>query len=443
MTDSVRQALIQDLARASAEFERWHESTVSALQERARRLREQAGRLAALREAADQLAQVSEQLNAARAEADARRTEAEALRSELDAMQSELAVMEEMRGRLAEKEGEAAELEALRGALSEKDAQLAELESLRAALAEQHAQLGELEALRDALVAQNAQLDEMDALRAALAERDARITELTPAAGRASELEAELASARSRLEAEEEARISVNLEKKMLLDQIEGLRLAAAEAEELRGRVEKLENELEDERAKALRQQAPAAVRVDARPPAPAPAPAAQEPVSMLQKVLKSRSRGPRRQLGEILTSSGLLTQEQLDEAIRVQVSDPRRRLGAIIVDLGFATEDVVAATLAAQLRTRFVDNLEREMTPEAMRVVPQNLAIHHRCVPLVFGGGTLSVAMANPLDLIAIEDLQHATGTYVEPVVATATAIDRVLNKYYMKTKSSGFTTR
>lgn len=421
MTEADKQTVVHDLSRASEEFERWHDATVSALQERAGQLRAQAGRLAGLREAADQLGRVGEQLKEAVAEAEAKRAEAESLRQELAARQSELAEMEEMRGQLAEKEEMAGELTALRAALAEKDTQLSELETLRTALAEQRTQLEELEALRAALVSQNAHLDEMDALRAAL-------------------------------ELEEQAHARADLEKKMLLDQIEGLKLAAGEADELRSRVERLEKELESERTAVLRLQAQSAARVEVRPAAQAPAAPVQpavplrpaaEPENALQKVLKSRSRGPRRQLGEILITSGVLTQDQVDEAIRIQVSDPRRRLGTIIVDLGFATEEIIAATLAAQLRTRFVDNLEREMTPEAMRVVPQNLAIHHRCVPLAFGGGTLSVAMANPLDLIAIEDLQHATGAFVEPVVATASAIDRVLNKYYMKTKSSGFTTR
>ena len=144
------------------------------------------------------------------------------------------------------------------------------------------------------------------------------------------------------------------------------------------------------------------------------------------------RPRAARKQLGEILVEADIITQAQLEEAIRLQAADPKRRLGAIVVEQGYTTEEAVGATLAAQLRTRYVDNLEREMTPDAMRMVPQNVAVKHRCVPLVFEGGTLTVAMANPLDLIALEDLQHATGAYIEAAVATNSAIDRVLAKYY-----------
>ena len=178
-----------------------------------------------------------------------------------------------------------------------------------------------------------------------------------------------------------------------------------------------------------------------APPPPPPPPPAAPprrerpKPANDVAAVVnRSRGRGPRRQLGEILVEAGIMTQDQLDESIRVQASDPRKRLGQIIVERGYATEDVIAATLAAQLRTRFADNIEREMTAEALRMVPQNVAVNHRLVPLSYDSGQLTVAMANPLDLIAIEDLQHATGAYIEIVVATPSAIDRVVNKYYLK---------
>jgi len=274
-------------------------------------------------------------------------------------------------------------------------------------------------------------------------------------------LAGEAGALQRRAEAAEEERSRAELEKKMLLGEIEGLSLQVSEIAELRARITKLETELEGERARALRAllartrteelAEAAAAQIAPSPPARpvedilpessvslAPAPPRREkargPHDVAAVVNSTRGRGPRRQVGEILVDAGIMTQEQFDESIRMQVADPHKRIGQIIVELGYATEEVIAATLAAQLRTRFVDDIEREMTAEAMRLLPANIAINHRCVPLVYDSGQLTVAMANPLDLIAIEDLQHATGAYIEIVVATPRSIERIIAKYYMK---------
>ena len=159
-------------------------------------------------------------------------------------------------------------------------------------------------------------------------------------------------------------------------------------------------------------------------------------PAGPPQRPARGRGR-TKRQFGELLIEAGIITQEQLDEAMRVQAADPRKRLGSIIVELGFATEEVIAATLAAQLRLRFVEKLEREMRSDAMRMVPPNMVLNHRVVPLFFESMTLTVAMSNPMDLIALEDLEHATGVRIQPVVATATAIEDIINRYYLRART------
>ncbi|HOC72314.1 MAG TPA: hypothetical protein PKL54_05830 [Candidatus Hydrogenedentes bacterium] len=454
------------------------------------------GRLAELegklREAEGLQSRISE-LEAAAAEADALRAELEASRSEnaetatlyetLAAAQARLAELSPLEQRTAAlraaSEEAAREAETLRASLAEA---AAAAESARAETVQAQERAAELErAAAESAAVLNARIAELESSLAQAASGD---DTLRSAQERAAALEAEMGALTARLEAREEGLSKLELEKKMLLGQVEGLNLHVSEAAESRTRIAKLEAELEVERTRVLRLRAQLEAHKPARPtvprhdrhagstpledqisapfeslPASASAfvsddlglpplspdlggdrlpadldlpPLPAEPRGRAEGGRGRRPRAARKQLGEILVEADIITQAQLEEAIRLQAADPKRRLGAIVVEQGYTTEEAVGATLAAQLRTRYVDNLEREMTPDAMRMVPQNVAVKHRCVPLVFEGGTLTVAMANPLDLIALEDLQHATGAYIEAAVATNSAIDRVLAKYY-----------
>lgn len=470
------------------------------------------------------LAEVEEQLRAAEAlraritELETAAAEAEALRA---TMAEQAAAAEALRAELAESRSANAETAALYETLAAAQARLAELSPLEREVAAlrgaAEAAAREAETLRTSLAeaaaaaeaarAEAAQAQEQAAERAAERERaaqaaaqaqDARIAELeTALAGaasgddalrtaqeRAAALETEKRELAARLEAREEDIAKLELEKKMLRGQVEGLNLHVTDAADARTRIAKLEAELEVERTRVLRLRARADANKPERPTVPrhgrnvgstpledqlsAPpegasaggtasfsddldlpplspdldggrlpadldiAPLPLEPRNRTEGGRGRRPRAARKQLGEILVEADIITNAQLEEAIRIQAADPKRRMGAILVEQGYTTEEAVGATLAAQLRTRFVDNLEREMTPDAMRMVPQTVAVKHRCVPLVFEGGTLTVAMANPLDLIALEDLQHATGAHIEAVVGTNSAIDRVIAKYY-----------
>ncbi len=454
------------------------------------------GRLAELegklREAEGLQSRISE-LEAAAAEADALRAELEASRSEnaetatlyetLAAAQARLAELSPLEQRTAAlraaSEEAAREAETLRASLAEA---AAAAESARAETVQAQERAAELErAAAESAAVLNARIAELESSLAQAASGD---DALRSAQERAAALEAEIGALTARLEAREEGLSKLELEKKMLLGQVEGLNLHVSEAAESRTRIAKLEAELEVERTRVLRLRAQLEAHKPARPTVPrhdrhAGSTPLEDQISAPFESLSAggsafvsddldlpplspdlggdrlpadldlptlpaeprgraeggrgrRPRAARKQLGEILVEADIITQAQLDEAIRLQAADPKRRLGAIVVEQGYTTEEAVGATLAAQLRTRFVDNLEREMTPDAMRMVPQNVAVKHRCVPLVFEGGTLTVAMANPLDLIALEDLQHATGAYIEAAVATNSAIDRVLAKYY-----------
>ncbi len=141
---------------------------------------------------------------------------------------------------------------------------------------------------------------------------------------------------------------------------------------------------------------------------------------------------GTRRRLGEILISAGIISPDQLKEALGDQEARPQQRLGAILVDKGYTKEEVVAQVVAAQLRLRFVRLEGINPDPEALQLVTGRLAAHRKCVPLDLDGDTLVIAMVNPLDLIAIEDVELATGKRVEPVVASPSAVADAIDRLY-----------
>ena len=141
---------------------------------------------------------------------------------------------------------------------------------------------------------------------------------------------------------------------------------------------------------------------------------------------------GRRRRMGDILVDAGVITREQLEEALQLQQEQPQRRLGAILVEMGQTESDVIAQVLACQLKLPFV-RLEDQVPEEAaVRLVSGRLASHHRCIPIRIGEDTVVVAMANPLDLIAIEDMELSTGRRVDPVVAAEADIAKAIEWFY-----------
>jgi hypothetical protein len=142
--------------------------------------------------------------------------------------------------------------------------------------------------------------------------------------------------------------------------------------------------------------------------------------------------RGHKRRMGDILVGFGVISEEELDEALSQKANQPHQRLGEILVTLGFTNEDVIATILAAQLRVPFVKLDEMDIDPADARLLPANLARRHLAIVIRNDVAKVTVAMANPLDLIAIEDIEIATRSRVEPVIATPTAVRNALQSIY-----------
>lgn len=136
--------------------------------------------------------------------------------------------------------------------------------------------------------------------------------------------------------------------------------------------------------------------------------------------------------MSEILVGADIITLEQLNEALDVQRDNPQARLGDILVKKGFATEDSVAQALAYQRKIEFIRISDTPIEKKALKLINGRLAEKHACIPLSVEKKRLVVAMANPLDLIAIEDIERASERDVDPVVATPSDIHSAIREYY-----------
>ncbi|GMW01209.1 MAG: hypothetical protein AMXMBFR84_23460 [Candidatus Hydrogenedentota bacterium] len=141
---------------------------------------------------------------------------------------------------------------------------------------------------------------------------------------------------------------------------------------------------------------------------------------------------GTRKRLGEILLGASLVTQEQMDAALSVQKQDPQQRLGNILVSMGYAKADEIAQVLSYQLKVPFIRLDIEHPHDDAVSLISSRLARHHHCMPVKCNDDELTLAMANPLDLIAIEDVELAAKRRVEPVIASTEAISKALDKHY-----------
>jgi len=137
------------------------------------------------------------------------------------------------------------------------------------------------------------------------------------------------------------------------------------------------------------------------------------------------------RRIGELLTDLGYITEEQLAHALEVQKNSDRR-LGEILLENGDITELRLAEALSIQLGVKYVDLTKINIPPELSTALPARIARRHKVVPVQRSDDTLWIAMSDPLDFFAIEDVRAATQMRVVPLICTAAAIERALSVMY-----------
>ena len=135
--------------------------------------------------------------------------------------------------------------------------------------------------------------------------------------------------------------------------------------------------------------------------------------------------------LAELLTGAGALTQQQLQDALSYQRAKGGG-LGSAVVALGFATDDAIVAILSRQFRVPAVDLTRIEFDADVVGLIPAVTARKYQVVPLSRSGATLAVAVADPGNVVALDDIKFLTGCNVEPQVATEAAVDAAVRKLY-----------
>ena len=132
-----------------------------------------------------------------------------------------------------------------------------------------------------------------------------------------------------------------------------------------------------------------------------------------------------------MLVDYGLIAPEQLHKALDIQ-KDTGEKLGSILRDMGIISKQDMIEILGLQLGIPQVNLLKYFIDPTAVKAIPEHLAKKLKAVPIDRENNTLIVAMSNPLDIYAIDDIRLTSGLNVKPVLADADEIISVINKHY-----------
>jgi type IV pilus assembly protein PilB len=138
-----------------------------------------------------------------------------------------------------------------------------------------------------------------------------------------------------------------------------------------------------------------------------------------------------RKQLGEVLLEEGLVTYEQLEEASAEQARTGKT-LGRILVELGFVVDQDLVSALAKQIGLRFVDLGEYPIDPAAASLITDALADKYSALPIGYDGPRLIVAMSDPSNVFALDDIRTITGLEITQVVATRADIQAAIQRFH-----------
>lgn len=137
------------------------------------------------------------------------------------------------------------------------------------------------------------------------------------------------------------------------------------------------------------------------------------------------------KRLGDMLLELGLITEGQLKEALDYQAKE-KERLGTTLVKHHYITEGQLIDALRMQLGIDYIDLTRVDISPEMSRFVPKNLAKKMTIVPVRISKDQLYLAMADPLNFMAIEEAQHTSKKKIVPMIASEPAVKRAINILY-----------
>ena len=369
------------------------EARVAAAQGEAGSAREEAARLSSEIGALQQRAEAAEkEAAAARGTLEAAQTEAEAARARADAAHERVAALE---AELSERDGvlEAAEKRA--------DEASERAVAAEGAASDAQGRFAALEAVAETLRADIAALQEK--------------------AAEADQFRAEADATRER---------AMSLQEQLDKEQAKGLKsaLALQLAEAIR------ESEAAQEELSSLRREVERLRKSEAAPVPAAPAAPAEEAdeETALRKAYEAMPADKRNNLGELLVAARVITKKQLADVNSAVKKSPDLGMVAVICEKGLTDEDTVVHALSIQSGAPVAEVGEEGLDAAAATLISDKIARKHRVIPLREEEGTLILAMSNPMDLLALEDVGRAVGKPVKPVVVRHSAVMNAINRFY-----------
>ena len=140
--------------------------------------------------------------------------------------------------------------------------------------------------------------------------------------------------------------------------------------------------------------------------------------------------------LGELLVSKGLITAKQLEDALQEQKVSGSK-LGSTLVKLGFMAEKNLVSFLSRHYGVPAIDLSEAQIDSEVIKMIPPDVVFKYQVIPIKRIGSTLRVAMSDPSNILAIDDIKFLTSCHVEVFVSTESTIKAAIDKFYDSSES------
>ncbi len=137
------------------------------------------------------------------------------------------------------------------------------------------------------------------------------------------------------------------------------------------------------------------------------------------------------KRLGELLIERGVITNDQLEKALEEQ-KNSRGLIGEVIVSLGFAREEDIVYALSVEYGFPYLPLENYDISPEVVKLIPAQVARQYFSIPIDKIEDTLSLAMANPLNPHAIEDIEYITKCRLQIFITTSTDVQSAIDKFY-----------
>ena len=136
-------------------------------------------------------------------------------------------------------------------------------------------------------------------------------------------------------------------------------------------------------------------------------------------------------QLEKLLIENGFITEKQLSIA-QEQVTGSSLPITDILIGMGFITDKDLTKILGLQLNVDFVDLDNMELNPDIVKTIPENLAKRYNVIAVDIVDNRIRLAMANPRDILAIDDIRLVTGYDIEPVIANESSLKKVIGTQF-----------